>query len=399
VGNEKQLMRTPRSLLVTTVLGMQLSWVAIGGAQTVEPVAEPPSQSNQPLSSSTEPPHEVQPSSDREPSSEGLTNPSHGTKPGSSQKSGARRPDKAALDEAKRAYSAGERAYNARDYKGAIENFQIAQGVLPTPQAGYWLALSLQAAGQVPEAIAAYKTLLYPPWSDRLTPEKLAGAKAALEELNRTPGTISLSTEPVGATVSVDGEVRPGVSPLRVELQPGVHTLIISMPGYKSMELEFEVPPGSKGEQKLALTALPPSPPTASGAPAVPAARSKRVVVHTAGAISAKPSNIGEYVVFGLAGAGAIVGTIFGIRALGEKSDKSPANDTADRDEAIAGVGFGAAITFGLAGIVMATVTDGLPAGHEKVVASRSIPTHREVLFVPYLTAHSGGGASAVWRF
>jgi hypothetical protein len=262
--------------------------------------------------------------------------------------------------------------------------------------------MSLKADGQIPEAIAELKTLLASPLADKVGPEKLATAKATLEELNKAPGAIALSTEPPGATVSVDGEVRPGVSPLSVQLTPGAHSLTISLPGYQSMELDLEVPPGSKGEQKLTMTALPPPPAAAAGTPPVPASQSRRVVLHPTGAAPQKESKVGLYVVLGLAGASAITGTIFGILALGDKSDfdKHPSDAAADdieRDATISDIGFGAAITLGLAGFVMATAKEENPTGRERPPAA-SASTRPAFAFSPY-AARSGGGASALWRF
>src|SRR4030095_1846479 len=111
----------------------------------------------------------------------------------------------------------------------------------------------------------------------------------------------------------------------------------------------MEAPPGSKGEHKFPLTALPPPPKPVAGAPVVPAAQSQQVVVHATD-VTTKSSHVGKYVVFGLAGAGAVVGTIFGIRALNDKKEfeRAPSNDVADkaeRDATISDIGFGAAIT------------------------------------------------------
>jgi PEGA domain len=358
-------MRALRNLPVTAILGAQLSWVSTGGAQTVEPSQAPPPPASQ-------------------------------TKPK------ARKPDKATLEEAKHAYSAGEMAYKAGDYKTAIQNFQDAQALLPSPHATYWLALSLKADGLVPEALAELKTLLASSSADRLGSEKLATARAALDDLGKTPGMVKLSTDPAGASVSVDGEVSPGVSPLAVKLAPGAHTLTVSLPGHESMALELEVPPGSKGEQTLSLTALPPPPAPAAGAPQVPASQTQRLVVQTTGPVPVKPSNVGRYVVFSCAGASAIVGTIFGIRALRNKSEfeSKPSNsvaDNVDRNAIIADVGFGAAITLGLTGLVMVTVREDLPAPRDKA-RTEGTSARPAFAFSPY-AGRSGAGASAMWRF
>src|SRR5258708_36074312 len=67
-------------------------------------------------------------------------------------------------------------------------------------------------------------------------------------------------------------------------------------------------------------------------------------------------SNAAAFVVLGVAGAGAIVGGIFGVKALQGKSDFDNGQKTTDKaeqvakDARIAGLALGAAITLGLTG-------------------------------------------------
>ena len=384
-----------------------LCWTTAASAQTVIP-GSPPSTPNAP--------QETTPSAPNAPPSASQTVPNQGAAaqgepqapttspvppvpgqveaPAEQPAQPARPPrklDKAALDEAKRAYAAGEMAYQAGDYKSAIQNFRDAQAILPSPQAAYWLALSLSADRQVPEAIAELKALLASPSADKIGPEKLATANATLEALNKTPGTIGLSTEPAGATVGVDGEVRPGVTPLDVELAPGTHTLTLSLPGYQSMEFELDVPPGSKGEQTLTLVALPPPPPAVAGEMPKPA-ETKQVVVHPSGTAPSRSSKAGMYVVFGVAAAGLVTGSIFGIRAL---NDDDTSGSHLHRDTIIAEIGLGVAVTFGIAGLVMAINPEELPG--EGCPAARAAD-RTKLAFAPYL-GRDGGGAAGIWRF
>lgn len=317
-----------------------------------------------------------------------------------------RKLDKAALEEAKRAYAAGEAGYQAGDYKTAIKNFQDAQAIIPSALAAYWLALSFKADGQVPEAIAEFKSLLASSAAQqRLGASKLAMANATLEELNRTPGVITLGSEPAGATVSVDGEVRPGATPMAVEVAPGSHTLTVSLPGYQSMDLELDVPPGAKGEQTLTLTALPPppAPPAGAAAPEAAAPLQQQVVLQPTGTSDKRRSKVPLYAVLGIAGAGAVVGGVFGVLALGNKSDfkKHPTNKTADdqeRNATISDIGFGAAITFGLAALVMATDTEELPGTPAQPATASAHSQARQLAVSPYANTN-GGGAEMKLQF
>jgi hypothetical protein len=69
------------------------------------------------------------------------------------------------------------------------------------------------------------------------------------------------------------------------------------------------------------------------------------------------------YVTLGIAGAGAVVGTIFGLKALSSKSDfnDKPSTKSADdteRNALIADMAFGVAITLGVTGVVLLTSDD-----------------------------------------
>jgi len=101
------------------------------------------------------------------------------------------------------------------------------------------------------------------------------------------------------------------------------------------------------------------------------------------------------YVTLGIAGAGAILGTVFGIQALGAKSDfeDNPTEDDADKAERaalIADMSFGVALTFGITGAVL------LFSGgddEEEAEKSAAIPVLAPVV------GPKGGGMAATWTF
>jgi formylglycine-generating enzyme required for sulfatase activity len=75
-------------------------------------------------------------------------------------------------------------------------------------------------------------------------------------ELGLPDGTLSVSTEPAGADVSVAGRYR-GRSPVSLTLAPGVpHEVMIARAGYESASRTVSVSPGERAKLSLALQAV-----------------------------------------------------------------------------------------------------------------------------------------------
>jgi hypothetical protein len=104
-------------------------------------------------------------------------------------------------------------------------------------------------------------------------------------------------------------------------------------------------------------------------------------------------------VTLGIAGAGAVVGTIFGIQALGAMNDfdDDPTSEKADdveRNALIADMAFGVAITLGVTGIVLLT------SGDQPAEAAQHVPlTAKAKLEVAPYVSPEGGGAAARLTF
>ena len=104
------------------------------------------------------------------------------------------------------------------------------------------------------------------------------------------------------------------------------------------------------------------------------------------------------YVTLGIAGAGAIVGTVFGVKALGAKEDfnKTPTTELADDAERFAlicDMAFGVAITLGVTGVVLLTSDD------EPAAAQKQTPAKAARLEVAPYVGKKSGGASAKLSF
>jgi hypothetical protein len=191
------------------------------------------------------------------------------------------------------------------------------------------MGMALYKQGKDAEALPALEKFLNNPNSSKAGEDKVAEAKAALEELKgKQGGELVLATTPAGATVTIDGEPQPGETPMTVKLKPGTHKVTLTSPGYETKEMEVNVIAGQKTDQNVELTLaeggtepvpapIPVDPEPAPTEPTPPA----------------EPrSKVPAYVTLGIAGASAVVGTFFGIKALGAKSDfdDNPTTDAAD---------------------------------------------------------------------
>jgi hypothetical protein len=304
-------------------------------------------------------------------------------------------PDKKTKDAAHKAYSEGEKAYSAGDFAAAQAGFAKANELLPAPQAAYWAAKSLDGQGKTEDAIAAYEKLLADPDIAKLGDEKTNDAKARIAELKaKLVGEVSVVTNPLGATVSIDGAPQPGETPMIVKLPPGPHKLTLAAAGFEPKDVDIDVKGGEKTEQKLDLVAKAPPPPPppepvveAPAPPPPPPPPPPR-------------SKVPAYITLGIAGAGAVVGTIFGIKALSAKSDfdKKPTSSAADdteRNALIADMAFGVAITLGVTGVVLLTSDDSAAPASAKL---QNLPKRAKLIVAPYASPY-GAGAGARYTF
>jgi hypothetical protein len=301
--------------------------------------------------------------------------------------------EKQKKDAARKAYEDGMKKLDAKDYAGALVDFKRADELLPAAAAKHKIGLSYDGLGQVPEAIAAFEAFLAVANPEKQQ-EQIDQATRRVGELKQTPGSVRLASDPADASVEIDGQAQMGVTPMDLKLAPGTHKVRVSAPGYQPVEQEIEIKAAQQSpDLTLTLTrqeATPVAPPIATAPPApvapapAPAAEEK--------------SNLPAYVVLGLAGAGAVVGGIFGVKALGDKSDfdKNPTTDRADaaeRNALIADMAFGVAVTLGVTGTVL--LLSGKSSPQQKGLAPKQTKTMQ---LTPFVSPHSAG-AGAVWRF
>ncbi|HEY4104730.1 MAG TPA: tetratricopeptide repeat protein [Polyangiaceae bacterium] len=304
-------------------------------------------------------------------------------------------PDKKTRDGARKAYTEGEKAYAANDFAGAYTSFQKALELIPTPAAAYWSAKALDQQGKTEEAIKAYEALLADPNVSRLGDEKQGDAQTRVATLKAGQvGEVTVSSAAIGAQLKVDGVAQAGPLPITLKLAPGPHKLSLAAPGFDVKEVDLDVKGGSKTEQKIDLAQhvapAPEAPPQPEVAPAPPPPP----------APPAEHSKVPAYVTLGIATGGAIVGTIFGVKALQSKSDydSNPTTGNADsteRNALISDMAFGVAVTLGVTGIVLLTSSDDTSTAPSKAASVKShLPPKGTFHVIPYVGRESGGAAA-----
>lgn len=295
-----------------------------------------------------------------------------------------------ARDEARAAFAEGQAAYAAGDYAAAEAHFAKADALVPSVQAKYWRAMSLDRMGKTANALELFNALLATPAHEDLGPERVAQVRQRVAELSQAPADFTLTTSPPGATVDVNGMKQQSTTPLVLRLAAGRHRVTVEAPGYAPQVLELDVAPGERVERNVVLA------PTTAAVPALPPESQPPPAV----AVPTERSRAPAYVTLGIAGASAVVGTIFGIRALSDKSDfddrpTSGRADSVERNALIADMAFGVALTLGITGVVLLVADDGpSDVAHE--------PSERlqagQLRVAPYITPN-GAGAGASLSF
>jgi len=291
-------------------------------------------------------------------------------------------------EQARVAYGAGQEAYAAGQYAAAAEHFARADELLPAIQAKYWRAMSLDKQGDVAGAYAALGVVLADAKKDELGAEKLQAVTARQRELGAVPADLLVTTTPAGAHVQVSGVDVPTPTPLSLRLAPGRHELSISLPGYESQRVPITATPGAQLRPNVTLL-----PQTASAQAGPIAPLGETAALDTS---STPRSLVPGYVTLGIAGAAAIVGTIFGVRALSDKKDydKNPTAKGADdveRNALIADMAFGVTLTLGVTGIVLLVADDSTPQ-----TASSASSNSAGLHVLPYVSPKGAGAAASL---
>jgi tetratricopeptide (TPR) repeat protein len=279
---------------------------------------------------------------------------------------------------AREAYARGQSLFAEGKYAEAKLAFDEAYALVPNPIVLLSSAECEVRLGNIESAHALLERYLSerPDASDRVQVEQKAAT------LRATPALLMLSSEPRGASVTLDGKDSETRTPAAIYVKPGEHQVVLTRPGYASASERVVARMGARQTLRLSLQPV-------AGAP--PPARSD-----SADASESTGASAPIWISAILSGAAIVTGSVLGAMALQEqqKFDDHPTEDTADRGERLAlfaDVAFGVGAIAGITAAVLYFAEDESPAATTSPRASRMAIT-------PLALSH-GAGLSASGRF
>jgi outer membrane receptor for ferrienterochelin and colicins len=147
------------------------------------------------------------------------------------------------------------RAYQAGQYNLALESFQLALEIAPSPRLLYNIALCADLAERREMAFSLYQEYLQSMDADTV---RRAEAQARSQRLQAVLALVDVRSEPAGAVVYVErkelGEL--GVTPTTIAVAAGEHRLIIEQPGFVPAVVPVIAELGSRVPVRVSLRPL-----------------------------------------------------------------------------------------------------------------------------------------------
>jgi len=149
--------------------------------------------------------------------------------------------------EAARLTQVGSEAWQRGDHAQALQYFQLAYRVFPSPRLHYNLALALLGQRRTMEAVAELERFLAE------APDAPADARdyatEQLAELGKHLGRV-LVEAPAGASISIDGQPAAGITRVAV----GRHSVLVRAEGMRAFLAEIQVRAGALTTVRARLT-------------------------------------------------------------------------------------------------------------------------------------------------
>jgi hypothetical protein len=156
-----------------------------------------------------------------------------------------------ATEEAEREYKLGYHALRDGDCAAALVHYRRSYELSPRPRTLFNMAVCEEELGLTVDAWHRYRAFLAA--AEDRDAKIVVKARARIEALRATlTGKVAVSSNPPGATVSVDGGETRGVTPITLALAPGEHTIRLTMPAADPVERTVEVVPDQL--ETIALT-------------------------------------------------------------------------------------------------------------------------------------------------
>jgi len=148
---------------------------------------------------------------------------------------------------------AGNALYRAGDYKGALEQYRRARGLLPSHRLDFNIGVTLAKLGRDAEAAGVLEGFLRDV-AEVAEPEMAARARLTLTELQARVGRIGIVCSVAGAEVFVDGSL-VGRTPVPgwIYVRPARHALLVRAPGHRDFTLSLVLYPGDHPRVTVSL--------------------------------------------------------------------------------------------------------------------------------------------------
>ena len=222
---------------------------------------------------------------------------------------------------APRAYARGVQLFDADRLQAAEQAWARSHALEPNPVLLIAIARVREELGDEPGTVAILERYLV----ERPDAPDRAAVEARIATLLETPATVIVRSDEEGHAILIDGKPVDDKTPARIELEPGVHTLVVVGDGVQVGEQTVQLGYGENRE--LVFTASIPSEVVVeerdpAGQPTGPATPAKRAV----------------WILTGISAASLVTGTVLGVTALREERSfrNDPTTATADRGERLA---------------------------------------------------------------
>ncbi len=292
-------------------------------------------------------------------------------------------------EKAKAYYKRGKARHEKGEFQGALEDFLGAYNAMPNP--GVYISISscYEKLENFQEAVNYLEKYL----EEKPNAGNIVTVKEKLEELKATPGKVQIKSTPSGAVVTLNGEATELVTPAQLELPGGDHAMALNLDGYIMETRAFTVPIGGEVTVEVELTST-----EAKAGEALPLPTDPVDLDFDEDEKPKKAAKVGPEVwaMAGVAGAGLVSATVFGLLALSEQSkfDKSDQTDqdAADKGKAFAvvcDVSWGVAAAAAITGTVLYIV--GAKKAKEKPAESAEHKVIRSATIYPVLGPDAAG--------
>lgn len=292
--------------------------------------------------------------------------------------------DQLAAKQADARLAKGRTLFAKKAYNDARKEFAAAYELVPTGTAAYLAGRANEELGSHVDAADWYRKAL----EAKLAPADLKDAQARLAALEKRPVTVTIDSDPDGATVRVDGTEIAQKTPFFVRLTPGSHKVHAERDG-KEVTQEIKVAPlhsaslqidFAKGSAAMSGAETKPPPvvapePTPPPPPASPESSLPSTPESTAapGAAAAAPSTVPvttdvgttfrivptkrriAYITAGAAVVALGFGAAYGLKSRGDERDAFPGEreSIADRDSLITTVSLAAGAGLAITSVIL----------------------------------------------